>query len=691
MTPNEPGFETHTYTKQLVKTIHASERYAYAALSKGQIIQFASPNLGTILQLQDIDGFIGKPVTHLLGELVGAESAFANILAGKQPLYQLENVARKQSDNQFTYITIQVVLLNAKKPEAGFLLSIENSTEVGRLQQTLTQQRNELKHEITRREKAEQELQRLNDVLEQRVQERTAELAKANEQLRLLEAAIVNTSDTVIITQSQPKSLAQAGIVYVNKAFTKATGYTYKEIVGQSRQVFHGPNTDPRQLERIRNALINREAVHVELINYRKDGTEFWADMTVAPILNEDNELTHFVSIERDATERKQLENALLQAQKMEAIGLLAGGIAHDFNNVLTIIISYSDLLLRLFQTNQKVMKYVKPINTAGKRASDLTHQLLAFSRQQVLQLEDVDANEIIAEVEMMIRRPIGEDIQFTTVLAPDLWHIEADPGQLSQVIMNLSVNARDAMPKGGNLTITTENVTLTQRDNRISPELETGEYIRLTVRDTGNGMDKKLLRRIFDPFFTTKELGKGTGLGLSSVYGIIAQSKGGILVESEVGTGTAFEIFLPRSFKPNIENYDPQVSLHPRTKGSGRILLVEDDQDVRNLIYEGLVDHGYQVLVATNGVEALRICESESNPLHLLLTDVVMPEMSGHELAEKIQAIQPTIKTLYITGYTDSVIINHGIQDGAVALLQKPFTIGQLTIKIHQILANLD
>lgn len=691
MNSQESDFETNRLARQLLHAFQSSQQYAYVTLSPEGDIRYISPNLGEMLQIASADAFLDQPITHLFGELVGAEVAFTELVTGKREQYRLENLARKQPDEQFIYVSLQLVLLDALHPKAGFLLTVENSTEVGRLQQTLTQQRNELKSEITRRKKAEQALKQLNDVLEQRVKERTAELAKANEQLRLLEAAIVNTSDTVIITESQPADLSKAGIVYVNKAFTKATGYNYKEIVGQSRQVFHGPNTDARQLEKIRKALANREAVHVELINYRKDGTEFWADMTVAPILNEKNELTHFVSIERDATERKQLETALLQAQKMEAVGLLAGGIAHDFNNVLTIIISYSDLLLRLFQSNPQVVKYVEPIHMAGKRASDLTYQLLAFSRQQVLQPEEVNVNEIITEVATMIRRPIGEDIQFTTLLAPDLWSIEADPGQLSQVIMNLAVNARDAMPQGGSLTIKTDNLTLEKKDGRISPELDPGDYVRLTVHDNGNGMDRDMIKRIFDPFFTTKEMGKGTGLGLSSVYGIIAQSNGGIIVHSETGVGTTFEIFLPRSHTTYKKQPETESGVSVRRKVSGTILLVEDEKDVRELIEEGLSVHGYQVLAASSAIEALAMYQKETNPIDLLLADVVLPGMSGRELAKKIQAVDPTVKTLYITGYTDSVIVNHGILDESVNLLQKPFTIGQLTSRVDRILASLE
>ncbi|MCP4427121.1 MAG: PAS domain-containing protein [Chloroflexi bacterium] len=673
-------------SKQLLNIIRASDLMAYVILEPDLIVANISPNLEEILRENDLQAFVGRPLTALFGEFIGAEEGLAAVVAGRKPIYQLENLARKQADDSFIYVTLRVMPLDPADPESGLLLLVENSTEVGRLQQTLTQQRNELKQEIKRRREAESALQQLNDELEQRVKERTAELARANEQLRLLEAAIVNTSDTVIITDAEPKDPTQSGIVYVNNAFTQATGYTYKEIVGQTQQVFHGPNTDPRQLEKIRHALLNREAVHVELVNYRKDGSEFWVDMTVAPITGENHELTHFVSIERDVTERKQLETALLQAQKMEAIGLLAGGIAHDFNNVLTVIISYSDLLLRYLDENDKSRRYVEPIHIAGKRASDLTHQLLAFSRQQALRPEKVNLNEIVTEVENMIRRPIGEDILFTTILAADLWPIQADPGQLSQVIMNLTVNARDAMPHGGMVTIKTENIVLTEKDGRISPELDAGEYVKLTVKDTGKGIDSKTISRIFEPFFTTKESGKGTGLGLSTVYGIVAQSGGGILVHSELDAGSQFEIFLPQ-VQEAAEKDAAATGIVSSQRCSETILLVEDEASVRQLVQEGLEEQGYQLLVAPNGNEALAICGEYDSEIDLLLTDVVMPGMSGNELAHQLQTIYPNIKVLYMTGYTDTVTSKHGVIYDSDELLQKPFTIGILTGKVHKVL----
>ena len=682
-----PDFDANKIAHQLIQTFQSSEQYAYLALTPERRIRYISPNLGDLLQVAFLESFLDQPITNLFGELVGADDIFIELIAGTQKLYRLENVARKQADEQIFYITLHLVLLDSLHPEAGFLLTVEDSSQVGHLQQTLIQQRNELKREVSRREMAEQALQQLNEELEERIKRRAAELAVANEQLRLLEAAIVNTSDTVVIAQIEPEDLLKTRIVYTNDALTSKTGYQFHEVEGQPYHILYGPNTNLGQLEKIKSALANRESIHVELIKYRKDGTEFWVDMTVAPILNDKNELTHFVSIERDATERKKLESTLRQAQKMEAVGLLAGGIAHDFNNMLTIIMSYSDLLLRYFPENPQVIKYAKPINTAGKRASDLTYQLLAFSRRQVLQIETVNLNDVIAEVEAMIRGPIGEDIQFTTLLNPDLWSIEADPSQLSQVLINLIVNARDAMPQGGSLTIDAANVTLEKKDGRITPELDVGNYVCLTVKDNGKGMEHEVIKQIFDPFFTTKEKGKGTGLGLSTAYGIIAQSNGGIAVQSKVGVGTIFKIFLPRSDSVDYQDQTADESPPLQMQDAATILLVEDEDGVRELIEEGLKFHGYQIIVAKNGAEALAIYKAASHSIDLLLTDVVMPKMSGHELTQKITAINPSIKTLYITGYTDARIMDHGIGKSATNLLQKPFTIGKLIDKIASLL----
>jgi PAS domain S-box-containing protein len=691
MTPLNSDNDSPLLPFHLLNAIHSSIQFGYVVLADNLNIISVSPNLHTILQVPNLDGFLNLPLTHLFGEFVGAEERLTAVKSGQIPFYRLENIAHSAPDGTFFYFTLQIMLFDPRNSKSGFWISVENSTTVGQLQQRLTQQRNELKQEVLRRKSAEEKLQQLNDQLEQRVYERTIELARANEQLKLLEAAIVNTNDTVIITEFEPTDMAQAGIVYVNQAFTRATGYTYKEVLGQSRRIFQGPNTDPNQLENIRESLLKRESVHVEVINYRKDGSEFWADMTIAPIVNEKNELTHFVSIERDTTKRKQLEAELLQAKKMEAIGLLAGGIAHDFNNILTVIISYSDLLLRYFPENEKVKRLVAPISTAGKRASNLIYQLLAFSRQQMLRIEKFNLNDIVLEVENMIKQPIGEDIQLTTKLADDLWSVEADPGQLNQVIMNLAINARDAMPQGGILLIETENNVLDQDNGRIKPKIAPGQYVKLTVSDNGTGMSHDELSRIFEPFFTTKEMGKGTGLGLSTVYGIVAQSQGGITVQSSLEAGTKFEIYLPRAEQKSKEVLTvPSVDEETQSQNA-TILLVEDDKNIRQLIQNEFTNTKYKILVAENGKEALNVSKTFDGPIDLIVTDVVMPHMGGYQLAQELQKGSPSIKVLYITGYTDTVIANHGIVDNNENILQKPFTLDQLMTKIENVLNSAD
>lgn len=687
MIPLNSDDGSHLVSFHLLNAIHLSDQFGYVILTDNLNIISVSPNLHTILKVSDLDAFINQPLTNLFGEFVGAEEQLTAVQSGQIPFYRLENIAHTAPDGTFFYFTLQVMLFDPRNSKSGFWISVENSTTVGQLQQRLTQQRNELKQEVIRRKNAEEKLQQLNNELEQRVYERTIELAKANEQLKLLEAAIVNTNDTVIITEAKPTDITQAGIVYVNQAFTRATGYSYKEVLGQPRRIFQGPNTDPDQLDRIRESLLKRESVHVEVINYRKDGSEFWADMTIAPIINENNELTHFVSIERDTTKRKQLETELLQAKKMEAIGLLAGGIAHDFNNILTIIVSYSDLLMRYFPDNEKVKRFVTPISTAGKRASNLIYQLLAFSRQQMLKIEKVNLNDIVLEVEDMIKRPIGEDIQLTTTLADDLWFIEADPGQLSQVIMNLAINSRDAMPQGGFLQIETQNVIIDQDNGRIKPKIAPGQYVKLTVSDNGIGMNHDEIDRIFEPFFTTKEMGKGTGLGLATVFGIVAQSQGGITVQSSLENGTKFEIYLPRANQLSEDTVKASLNEEEAQSQNATILLVEDDNSIRQLIQDESKNTKYKILIAQNGEEALQICQTFVDTVDLIVTDIVMPNMSGFQLAQEVQKNSHAIKVLYITGYTDNIIANHGITDSNVNILQKPFTMTQLMNKIEEVL----
>lgn len=389
-----------------------------------------------------------------------------------------------------------------------------------------------------------------------------------------------------------------------------------------------------------------------------------------------------------DITERKHLEDQLYQAQKMEAIGRLAGGISHDFNNLLTVINGYSELILfRYIKDKGPLRQNVEQIKKAGDRAASLTRQLLAFSRKQVLQPEVLNLNSVVSNVDQMLRRLIGEDIELITALASELGQVKADPAQMDQVIMNLAVNARDAMPIGGKLTLETSNVTFDKQYTRQHVGVEPGDYVMLAISDTGHGMDAATKARIFEPFFTTKDKGRGTGLGLATVYGIINQSGGYIWVYSEPGHGTTFKIHLPR-LKEALETADQDHVPAKARSGSETILLVEDEDLVRELAYEILVTEGYTVLEASHGAEALKISERYAHRIHLLLTDVVMPGgISGPELAERLAPLRRNMEVLYISGYTDNAIVQHSILTSTASFLEKPFTPSDLAHKVRDVL----
>jgi two-component system cell cycle sensor histidine kinase/response regulator CckA len=386
--------------------------------------------------------------------------------------------------------------------------------------------------------------------------------------------------------------------------------------------------------------------------------------------------------IEREQAKEEQLR----QSQKMEAVGKLAGGIAHDFNNLLTAITGYSELTLRDLKTDTPLYSKVTEIKKAGERAASLTRQLLAFSRKQILQPKVLDLNAVIPDMEKMLQRLIGEDVVLETVLDRSLGQVKADPGQIEQIIMNLCVNARDAMPNGGRVTIETNNVSLNQAYRNQQVSIRAGNYVMLSVSDNGCGMDAETQARIFEPFFTTKELGKGTGLGLSTVYGIVKQSEGTIWVYSEVGKGTTFKIYLPRVDEAqSFQEHANKVSLASR--GHETILIVEDEEIVLTLSTEILEKDGYRVLAAANGREGLRLCQEFDGPIDLLITDVVMPGMSGRELAELAANIRPDMHVLYMSGFTDDAIVRHGVLDDGVFFIQKPFSPDSLAIKTRSVL----
>lgn len=385
-----------------------------------------------------------------------------------------------------------------------------------------------------------------------------------------------------------------------------------------------------------------------------------------------------------DITERKELEHQLLQSQKMEAIGMLAGGVAHDFNNLLTGILGYTQLILRRLSTADPMRKEIEEVEKASVQAASLTNQLLAFSRQQVLQPRVIDLNDVVIENSRLLRRIIGEDVELVTVLAPDLGCIKADVMQIQQVMLNLAVNARDAMPQGGKLAIETTNVSLDSDFGHKHIGISPGPCVRLTVSDTGVGMDEETRSRIFEPFFTTK--GRGSGLGLSTVYGIIRQSGGNIMVQSEIEKGTRFTIYLPR-----VDERAEKLATISRgadmLRGSETILLVEDSKIIRDMASEALRLCGYTVVAASGSGEALLMCERHEGQIHLLLTDVVMPHLSGPDLAERLARVRPEMKVLYMSGYTDNELARHGIVDTDVAFIQKPFTPTSLSLKMREVL----
>ena len=400
----------------------------------------------------------------------------------------------------------------------------------------------------------------------------------------------------------------------------------------------------------------------------------------------------HAVEWHEQEERRQQAEEALRvseeqlrQSQKLEAVGQLAGGIAHDFNNLLTVIRGYSDLMLVSLDRADPQRVHLEAIKDAADRAASLTRQLLAFSRKQVLQPKVLDLNALVTNVNQMLQRMIGEDIDLAIVLRSDLGHVKADPGQLEQVIMNLVVNARDAMPQGGQLTIETANVELDEAYARRHAAVQPGPYVMLTVSDTGHGMDAKTQARIFEPFFTTKGPGQGTGLGLSTVYGIVKQSGGSVWVYSEPGHGTTFRIYLQRVQEQVEAPQAPSPGASPHETET--VLLAEDDKTVRTLVRMVLQEHGYTVLAAPHGVEALRISEAHQGVIHLLVTDVVMPGMNGRELAQRLALARPDMKVLYVSGYTDDVIIRHGVLEAGIAFLQKPFTPDVLARKVRDVL----
>lgn len=514
----------------------------------------------------------------------------------------------------------------------------------------------------------------LNEEMQARRQSEET-LRESEERLRLITE---NTSQVLWLASADASV-----ILYVNPAYEAIWGRTRQSLYEHPTSWIEAVHADDRAAVRATlDHLIGGEPTTLPYRVVRPDGTVRRVLDHGFPVRDHAGRVYRLARDTEDVTERHQLEAQFRQAQKMEVVDRLASGVAHDFNNLLTIILGYSQIMLGRLPAADPWLPLLVEIQKAGERATGLTRQLLAFSRQQVLQPRVLDLNTVVTDMQQMLRRLFGEGIE----LAPGLHPVKADAGQIEQILMNLAVNARDAMPQGGQLLIETNNVTLDDTYARTHAEVAPGRYVLLAVSDTGCGIDERTQAQIFEPFFTTKEVGKGTGLGLATVYGIVKQSHGHIAVYSEPGQGAAFKVYLPVAPAAG-EPVKAKSTILNNPRGSETILLAEDDDGLRLLIHETLRERGYRVLEARNGVEALQLREGHAGPVHLLLSDVVMPQMSGRPLAEHLAALRPDMKVLFMSGYPDDAVVRHGILCAEVHFIQKPFTPKALAQKVRELL----
>ena len=476
--------------------------------------------------------------------------------------------------------------------------------------------------------------------------------------------------------------------LYNSPSYQKILGYSPEEL--EKTSAYEQIHPDDKIIVQAAAAEARSSGIgsRVEYRIRHKSGEWRVLESTASAVRDSAGAVEKLIIVNRDITERRHLEQQLLLSQRLEAVGKLSGGIAHDFNNILGVIIGYSEAMLQKMAPDDPLREAVNEIEKAGQRAAALTQQLLAFSRKQVLEPKILDLNSIVADVEKMLRRLIGEDIDLKIVPSQSLGKVKADRGQIEQVILNLAVNARDAMPRGGQLKIQTANVDLDETAARSLRYVVPGRYVMLQVSDTGTGMTPEVQAHIFEPFYTTKEQGKGTGLGLATVYGVIKQSGGYILLHSEVGKGARFDVYLPRA-EGVAEVAPPSEAPIKRVQGSTTILLVEDESSLRKLTGNTLKEAGYKVLEAGEAFQAMELAKEFDGTIDLLLTDVVMPGLSGRELAEKLRPERPGMRVLYISGYTDGAVATHGVLESGITILRKPFTRAQLLRNVEEILAK--
>ncbi len=500
-----------------------------------------------------------------------------------------------------------------------------------------------------------------------------------DEELRKLSLAVEQSPVSIVITD------IKGNIEYVNPKFTELTGYTYNEVIGKNPRILKSGEYAPKFYKELWDTITSGKEWRGELHNKKKNGELYWEHASISPIKDKEGVITHYLGVMEDITEIKHLEMQLIQAQKMEAIGTLAGGVAHDFNNLLTVVIGYSDLMLSKLDKQNEMYGLIDQIRKAGRRAASVAQQLLAFSRKQTLKPQVLELNTVIAEMEKMLRRLIGEDIELITVYEPDLKYVKADQGQVEQVLMNLVVNARAAMVDGGRLALKTEDVTIDEQFCKLNSEARPGNFVCFSVEDSGIGMDKETISHIFEPFFTTKEV--GTGLGLSVIYGIVKQHEGWINVYSEPGQGSTFKVYFPVISVKEDKKDEEKISIE-ELRGSGeRVLLVEDDDLLIEYAKGALSNSGYKVFEVKNAKEALDIFEKEEGNFDIVFSDVVLPDKNGVELVEMLVSHKPGIKVLLSSGYLDYKSQWAKIQEKGFTFMQKPYTMAELLKAIKDVI----
>jgi PAS domain S-box-containing protein len=520
-------------------------------------------------------------------------------------------------------------------------------------------------------------------VIQCNIRDITANKRAKAERMRLM-AAIEQVGEAIVMTD------AQGIIQYVNPAFKQVTGYRGREVVGQNPRILKSGKQDELFYRNLWDTISNGKTWTGRMVNKRKDGSLYTEEATISPVRDALGQITNYVSVQRDITDQLRLAAQYQQAQKMEAIGLLAGGVAHDFNNMLSVILGYAELALLKVDSGQPLRTNLEEIIKAADRSADMTRQLLAFARKQTIIPVVLDLNRAVESMLKMLKRLIGEDIDLAWLPTADLYQVKMDPVQVDQLLANLCVNARDAIADVGKVTIETGNAVFDETYCVDHPGFIAGEYALLAVSDDGCGMDKETIDQIFEPFFTSKEIGKGTGLGLSMVYGIVKQNNGFINVYSEPGIGTTFRIYLSRHMGSALDIQREKAAEIPLSRGE-TVLLVEDEPAILSMGKIMLEQLGYLVLATDRPGEAIRMAEEHAGEIQLLLTDVVMPNMNGRDLAERLHSLYPSMKSLFMSGYTADVIAHRGVLDKSVNFLQKPFSLRDLAVKVRQALKEVE